>query len=149
MANIQPPLAVSDFGVASKLFGIGMTSPSIWFNLTSNFSMVPRDELEVDDLQVTEYSRAPGFINDVPGLARAPTQARDSPPGITGRKAPGFINDVPGLALAPTQARDSPGPWSLDEDTSSCSGVDSMGSEQPLSDLGDGSFDRIKRPRSS
>ena len=42
VANIQPPLAVSDFGVGSKLFGIGMTSRSIWFNLTSNFSMVTR-----------------------------------------------------------------------------------------------------------
>jgi hypothetical protein len=71
------------------------------------------------------------------------------PPGITGRKAPSFLNDVPGLALAPTQARDSPGPWSLDEDTSSCSGVDSMESEQLLSDLGDGDSDRTKRPRSS
>ena len=85
---------------------------------------------------------------DVTEAALGPV-CSELPPGITGRKAPGFINDAPGLALAPTQARDSPGPWSLDDDTSSCSGVDSMESEQPLSDLGDGGSDRTKRPRSS
>ena len=97
----------------------------------------------------------------------------DLPPGVTGSKAPGFLSDVPtlalaspqgtagglgaptlggtpaGLALTPTQARDSPGPLSLEEETSSCSGTDSIGSEQSLSDLGDGDSDRTKRPRSS
>ena len=55
MANIQPSLAVADFGVGSKLFDIGMTSRNLWLDVTANSSLIPRAHLEEDDVQVTEF----------------------------------------------------------------------------------------------
>ena len=117
--------------------------------LTTEQKLALNSRLLAVGLNMDTYSAHAKPSNlDVTEAALGPV-CSELPPGITGRKAPGFINDAPGLALAPTQARDSPGPWSLDDDTSSCSGVDSMESEQPLSDLGDGGSDQTKRPRSS